>query len=345
MVDTTNLESYYKLDEASGTISDSHGSNDGTNNGAAYGATGKINDCLDFEAGDGDYVTMGNVFDFERTDAFSVSLWYKPESFVNDSTYLYSKFDADSPFPGYCLRRTTTTTLSAQFVNSFVVSNRIVKDFTSVTLTNGTWYHIVLTYDGSSGASGVKLYIDGSEHTTATTVTDTLSSSISTTTPFNLGGRENSNSAFDGLLDEVAIFSEELSSTDVSDLYNSGDGLAYPFASDVTVTPSAVTLSTTDKEPEIIVKILPSPESLSLNVPTPTLIRPITITPSALSLSAAAPTPTVKIVGDTVNLGTVEGPTGTIGTRAISKRWPVTEGLIAGTTKQTGVPYLEEQGW
>jgi len=41
--------------------------------------------------------------------------------------------------------------------------------------------------------------------------------------------------------------------------------------------------------------------------------------------------------------GTIsEGP-GTIGTKIISKRYPVEEGLIAGTTKQTGTPYLEEE--
>jgi len=35
---------------------------------------------------------------------------------------------------------------------------------------------------------------------------------------------------------------------------------------------------------------------------------------------------------------------GTAGTKEIAKRYPVEEGLIAETTKQTGVPYLEEQG-
>lgn len=40
---------------------------------------------------------------------------------------------------------------------------------------------------------------------------------------------------------------------------------------------------------------------------------------------------------------TEEGP-GSVGTKIIAKRYPVEEGLEAGTTKQTGVPYLEEQG-
>jgi hypothetical protein len=48
---------------------------------------------------------------------------------------------------------------------------------------------------------------------------------------------------------------------------------------------------------------------------------------------------TVTIVSD----GTIrEGPSGTVGTKLISKRYPIEEGLEAGTTKQTKVPYLEE---
>ena len=42
-------------------------------------------------------------------------------------------------------------------------------------------------------------------------------------------------------------------------------------------------------------------------------------------------------------LGTVSEGTGTIGTRVIARRYPVEVGLTAGTTKQTGTPYLEEQ--
>ena len=49
---------YWKFDEASGTIVDAHGSNDGTNNVATYWATGKINDALDFEQGDNDEVDI-----------------------------------------------------------------------------------------------------------------------------------------------------------------------------------------------------------------------------------------------------------------------------------------------
>ena len=43
--------------------------------------------------------------------------------------------------------------------------------------------------------------------------------------------------------------------------------------------------------------------------------------------------------------GTVSEGLGTIGTRVVDKDYPIEEGLVAGTTKQTGVPFLEELGF
>lgn len=38
--------------------------------------------------------------------------------------------------------------------------------------------------------------------------------------------------------------------------------------------------------------------------------------------------------------GTITVGTGSVGTRFVAERYPVEEGLIAGTTKQTGNPNL-----
>ena len=43
--------------------------------------------------------------------------------------------------------------------------------------------------------------------------------------------------------------------------------------------------------------------------------------------------------------GTVTVGTSSAGTRFVNKDYPVEEGLTAGTTKQVGVPYLEEEGF
>ena len=36
--------------------------------------------------------------------------------------------------------------------------------------------------------------------------------------------------AFDGMMDEIGVWSRALTATEVTELYNSGNGLAYPFS-------------------------------------------------------------------------------------------------------------------
>ena len=78
----------------------------------------------------------------------------------------------------------------------------------------------------------------------------------------------------------------------------------------VTVTPSTLTLSTTAQTPTIIVLIIPA----------------------VLTLTASPLDGWVSISGTYQ----VVGGTGGIRTRAIANRYPVTSGLTAGTTSQTG---------
>jgi hypothetical protein len=95
----------------------------------------------------------------------------------------------------------------------------------SSTYTAGTWHHIVGTWDGST----VRLYKDGSAVGTPVS----KASVTYTSTGFSLGryyGDTISAQMFDGQIDEVAIFNRALSSTEVTALYNSGNGNQYPFS-------------------------------------------------------------------------------------------------------------------
>src|SRR6202012_2175766 len=56
-------------------------------------------------------------------------------------------------------------------------------------LTKDRWNLVCVTYDGSSSAKGVKIYINGELQET-TVLNDTLSDSIRTTVPFKLGQRD-----------------------------------------------------------------------------------------------------------------------------------------------------------
>lgn len=74
------------------------------------------------------------------------------------------------------------------------------------------WQQVLATYDGSSRASGVALYLDG-QPLAMKVVRDDLSAHVQTDLPL-LVGRSDASTGFRGLLDEVQIFSRTLSAAE-----------------------------------------------------------------------------------------------------------------------------------
>ncbi len=117
--------------------------------------------------------------------------------------------------------------------------------------------------------------------------------------------------------------------------------MAYPFDSDVTVNPSTLTTSTTQTAPAYFLDIMSGPVAATTSILTPTLIIPLTITPD--TLAAIATIQDVSLMMPVVN-GTIVVGSGTIGSQYIATRYPVEDGLTAGTTTQQGTykyPNLE----
>jgi hypothetical protein len=167
--------------------------------------------------GSNEYVTMGNASElsFERTDAFSVSCWFKLDP--GDSGYLMSKMDAGPT--GYGLfADSSNTRIYIQDTSSFQIEVT-----TTSAYDDGIWHHVVVTYDGTSLASGISIYIDGSSVGTST-VDDTLgTNSILNTASFNVSSRtDGAAGLMDGKIDEAAVYDKELSSGEVAAIYNGG---------------------------------------------------------------------------------------------------------------------------
>ncbi len=176
---------------------------------------------LDF-GGTDEYVNVGNVTElsFERTDAFSISLWFLTSITGSDTTFV-SKVGDGTAYTGWTFGQKSTNVLVFYLTNTW--STNTIEVDTTGTYNDGEWHHVVMTYDGSSAASGVTIYIDGSSVATST-VYDTLSATTVTTNPFYLGARASSGllQPFIGNMDEVLVFNTELSSSQVTTLYNSG---------------------------------------------------------------------------------------------------------------------------
>jgi len=221
----TGLQSYWKLDEASGTIADSHGSNDGTLTGATYGATGVINDCIEFD-GSGDDIDFGNIFRFDYDQPFSVSFWANWDA-DGGSYAIISNTNNSSPYQGWTIEKDSSDRVLFTISQTYTGGNVLDVRSTTTIPASGGWYHVVVTYDGTAAPSGVKIYIDDSS-SSLTTIQNTLSSTPSYVETLTIGARDSgAANIMDGKIDEVGVWTRVLTSDEVSDLYNSGSGLAY----------------------------------------------------------------------------------------------------------------------
>lgn len=226
---TTSIQGYWKTDESSGSAADSTpNANTLTNVGVVY-ASGKINNGGDFEASDlTDVLTIldASQTGLDITSDIAVSAWLKPESDpVNNGNEftVVAKFDATGTQRSYIFKY-------GQQSGNLLIGMNVSSDGSSspqgtinVDLGTGTFKHVVWSWKAST--STLTGYVNGSSIGTATT--GTVTSIFNGTSPFNIGNSPAG--AFDGLIDEVGIWSRELTAGEVTTLYNAGAGIQYPF--------------------------------------------------------------------------------------------------------------------
>ena len=98
---------------------------------------------------------------------------------------------------------------------------------------DGTWKHIVVTFDGASNGLAtstpytLKIYIDGSEVTTSSGTFSQgggVADSDGPIEPVYVGFGRNPNGFYlrESLIDEFGYWNQELTSTQITQLYNSG---------------------------------------------------------------------------------------------------------------------------
>ena len=244
---TSGLVGYWKLDEASGTsAADSSGNGNTatvTPNATGFWVAGKINNAGNFN-GTTQYVDAANPsnFNFERTQPFTLAAWVNRTSTTGEDDIIAKMGPSTVTWVGYSLffdNNGTTTTCNgvgctsncvAVSINSTLVSSDEACVVAKTTPAGtGAWHHIVATYDGSSTAAGIKIYVDGSAQTT-TASPDTLTASILTATDLKIGTDiPGQSDEFVGKLDDVRVYNRVLSAAEVTQLYNyAGGGCTSP---------------------------------------------------------------------------------------------------------------------
>ena len=176
---------------------------------------------LDFD-GTNDLITISNEsnFDFDRTDSFSISCWFKCDD-VSANNHIVNKLNSTGDYTGYNLFiNNSDSKLWFYLRHNYSSPNQIIIKSDNA-LVNNVWYNLVVTYDGSSTAAGCKMYIDNVN--VSNTESDTLSSSILNNEPLRIGGRSPSTSNFaNGSISNVSIWNTNLSASQVSEIYSEG---------------------------------------------------------------------------------------------------------------------------
>ncbi|HWC88534.1 MAG TPA: DUF1553 domain-containing protein, partial [Pirellulales bacterium] len=157
------------------------------------------------------FLDAGDLASFGESAKFSYAAWIRPEG--TGPMAVLSRMDQDESYLGYDL-----------FVDGGKVQadlcNRILDDSirveTTEPLTPGAWHHVLVTYDGSRVAKGLRIYVDG-VRTKLKILSETLSNSIITTDPLRIGAR-GTGSQFRGLIDDVRIYNRELTADEAASL-------------------------------------------------------------------------------------------------------------------------------
>jgi hypothetical protein len=203
---------YWRLDETTGTVchdATGHG-NDATYVGAvtlgvAGALVGDPDTAVQFD-GNTAQIDVGDKFDFVGKVPLSIEMWANPDVIDNGFRHLERKmlYDAFQPSDGmYFYVNAGPKPLAFERWSGGVTDNGM-----KAYVTTGAWWHIVGTFDGTN----LSIYVNGSLAATTTTGTSLVANGVHL-----LWGE-----AFQGRLDELAIYDHALSAARIQAHYMAG---------------------------------------------------------------------------------------------------------------------------
>ncbi len=225
---------YWKMDRGEGNTAYDYSGNDShgtlTNmDPVTDWVDGQLNNALHFD-GINDKVLLSNesFFDFENTDSFSICSWIYHDDLSSTSNTIISKLDGSLRGWEFTAYDGSISGGDANGLTLYIISswplNAIVVNYDTIFEIN-RWYHVCLSYDGSSSSSGVNVYLDGTK-LIPDSVISTLSGTILNNKQIEIGSRNNTLN-HSGRIDELKIWNYELNEEDILIEFNKGSALRF----------------------------------------------------------------------------------------------------------------------
>jgi Protein of unknown function (DUF1553)/Protein of unknown function (DUF1549)/Concanavalin A-like lectin/glucanases superfamily/Planctomycete cytochrome C len=212
------LIAYYPLENSLADASGQHHDGKAVRGDLVYDE-GKVGRAAEFSGET--QVSFGNLGDFDRSDRFAVALWARtsPASAMK----FVQKRDSSEHWQGYEIFIDDPTYNRPQrgrfhFVVRLAAKwpDNAIEVRTKDRFLTGTFPHLVVNYDGSGKASGVRFYVNG-KPAEAEVLKDNLTASFRTTAPLEIGNKANGK-AFEGELDDLRIYDRPVTAEEAETL-------------------------------------------------------------------------------------------------------------------------------
>ena len=221
------LKGYWKFDEASADTCadgandscDSALANDGTWNGnATTTTTSKLGGRAMTFDGNGDYVNIlsNAAHNFGTTADFTLSAWIKTTT-NNDGRIIGKWNDTHPGNAGYAMRVSNISRIQPVIDDG----TTIAYSTNTSTYYDGSWHLLSITVDRDS-STGLKTYLDGA--LLSTTADPRTVGNIDNAFDVRIGNSQNNGYNFNGQIDDVRMYKRALSVSELTLLYNNGNG-------------------------------------------------------------------------------------------------------------------------
>ncbi|MEM8487086.1 MAG: DUF1553 domain-containing protein [Bacteroidota bacterium] len=181
--------------------------------------SGKVGQAVQFDGENGLEFKGAGVF--ERTDAFTVAFWMKATKWNPWNALVHrTKATYDAGSRGYELSLEHNKLVAGL---SHMWPENAIRVITTDSLPANTWVHVAMTYNGSSKADGVSLYVNGKPAATET-IRDNLTRTIKyerVEVNLTTGYRFRDTGFQDGLLDDLRVYNRALTPFELT--YLTGD--------------------------------------------------------------------------------------------------------------------------
>jgi hypothetical protein len=238
---STGLVAHWKLDETSGTREDIHSTYDLSDTNSVSYASGKFNNAADFTASSSEY--LRNTTTLWNSTSMVWNLWMKHSTAPSSGgVRTFAHMGSQTGYKEFYLEAVEssgTVYASASYARPCVTGYGAQMPMSTVNIYDGNWHMITGVWEEAGDT--LKLYVDGTLRTTRTSISGNGTCAVND--GITLGARYISGSGqgfADEVIDEVTFWGGwDPSTTDISNLWASGNGIEYEATSGATFTPRA----------------------------------------------------------------------------------------------------------